>query len=272
MDISGKLLDHFKSSEPDAYINVFRRLAEYPDYLEEYAPNVPFQKLLDGYELYVDEELVKDKTGFVGNNNKFLEDNVQRSIRRTKKQIYDYVQCNDFDLFGTFTFRSDRQDIQKCKERMSIWLTNQKKLHGPFDHLIVAEFHKDNESIHFHVLFKNFKGKLVLARNHHTHEPLKKRGKQLYNFDGYRLGINTAEFITSKKKAGSYLRKYITKDMPLFPGKKRYWASRGLKKPVITYNPEPYYRDYKIIDVYWNDLGLIVRYAYPRDDSEVVDA
>lgn len=49
------------------------------------------------------------------------ETDVERSIRRTRKKIKDYVLCNEFGLFATFTFREDRYDVDRCKTRMARW-------------------------------------------------------------------------------------------------------------------------------------------------------
>jgi hypothetical protein len=264
MDISKLLLEEFRKSEQDASILVETKLSIYPDHIEEYKPNVPYQKIIDGYEISK-RKPKREKKEYSTPHPQYSEDNTERSLRRTRKQITDLVICNDFDTFGTFTFREDRDDPVKCKRKMSTWLTNQKKKNGHFRYLIVQEFHKDKKSIHFHILLGGYTGKLTLARNPHTKAPLKIKGRQQYNFAEYKLGHSQAEFINSKKKAGYYLRKYITKGMVLFPGKKRYWPSRGLSIPDIEYNPLPYYYDFEIDDVWWNEIGSKVRYLRPKD-------
>lgn len=265
MNIPKLLLEEFRKSEQDASFLVETKLSIYPNHIEEYKPNVPYQKIIDGYEI-TKKKPKKEKKGHLTPHPQYSEDNTERSVRRTRKQITDYIICNDFDLFGTFTFKKDRCDVAKCKRKMSTWLANQKKLHGHFLYIIVPEFHKDKEALHFHILMGGYTGNLVLARHHHTKELLKKSGKQLYNFGEYKSGLNSVEFIKSKKKAGYYLRKYITKDMVLFPGKKRYWASKGLNLPVVEYNPLPYYYNFEIDDVWWNEIGLKVRYLRPKDE------
>jgi len=50
--------------------------------------------------------------------------------------------------------------------------------------------------------------------------------------------------IDNVEKVSSYVRKYITKDMPTFHGKNRYFCSQGLQRPEvhknsdILYNPD----------------------------------
>lgn len=43
----------------------------------------------------------------------------ERSLRRTKKKIGDYILCNSFELFVTFTFAKNRQDINQKRRQMS---------------------------------------------------------------------------------------------------------------------------------------------------------
>jgi hypothetical protein len=152
------------------------------------------------------------------------------SIRRTKTRLQDIVLCNQFDLFCTFTFAKNREDIIACKTRMSNWLDNQRRRKGKFSYAIVPEFHKDGKSLHFHALFKNYKGEL-------TNSGIKQKGKEIFNIPSYKNGYTTASYIQNQEKTASYVRKYITKDMPLFPGKKRYWVSNDLVRPEKIVNP-----------------------------------
>jgi hypothetical protein len=157
------------------------------------------------------------------------------SLRRTKTRLRDLVVSNGFDLFCTFTFAHDRQNVDHLKKQMQFWLANQQSRTGKFDYLIVPEFHKDGKSIHFHALFKNYQG-IIQPSGHRT-----KGGRPTYNFKSYRLGFNTAVKIGTEpediQKVGHYVGKYITKDMPQFNGKKRYWCSQGLIRPVKVTNP-----------------------------------
>jgi len=160
---------------------------------------------------------------------------IEDSIRRTKVTISDLIICNNFDLFCTFTFDpkkcKDRNDPIELKNKMSKWLNNQREIHGSFDYLIVPEFHKDGKAIHFHALLKNYKGKL-------TKSTVKNPSREIFNIFSYRSGYSTAVKIDKNiEKVGSYVKKYITKDMPLFPGKKRYWCSTGLVRPITDINP-----------------------------------
>lgn len=215
-----------KVPEIRTLINVNNMAKIYPDRIVIFEYKTDFLAQQKGYEPQK-KKYKKLKT------NKYSDsegnESLYRSRRRTKTIISDLCISNKFDLFATFTFKKDREDIEKCKNKMSKWLENQQKIHGKFEYLIVPEFHKDKKSIHFHALLQNYKGTLKLAN-------LKKNPKKLHNITSYKLGHSTANTIKDKNKTSSYIKKYITKDMPQFEGKKRYWCSRNLKRPETIYN------------------------------------
>jgi DNA polymerase III delta prime subunit len=140
-------------------------------------------------------------------------------------------------MFATFTFKSDRDNIQKSKDKMSQWLQSQQKI-SKFRYLIVAEYHKDKKAIHFHALLGGYKGKLTEAKNKKTGKIIyNKHGNVRYNINSYQSGYTTLDLIQTKKAkklVSSYIRKYISKDMILDASKQRYWCSQNLNRPKIT--------------------------------------
>lgn len=206
-----------------------------------YIYNEPFvlktgQRDIDSIEKIIDQE-AKEKN---------KEQSIHRSVRRTKSVISDLVICNEFDLFVTFTFspnKVDRYDVNACKRVMHNWLMrNKMRDRSPnLKYLIVPEFHKKCEecvtaridlcvhfnrpkALHFHALIKNYNGKLKDSGK-------LQKGRKVYNLTGFRSGHTTACKIDNHEAVGNYVKKYITKDMPLLYAKKRYWASRGLVRP-----------------------------------------
>jgi hypothetical protein len=192
------------------------------------------------------------------------------SLRRTKTTISDIAISNHFDMFATFTFNCDgckfpcaqkictistphtdcptikcncppdqclRLDPEACKRRMHNWLNNQTRRKGKFQYLIVPEWHKKG-GLHFHAMMKNYKGKLNNAHRHKTRANYIHKGSQVYNIDTYKNGFTTVKMIpsdtTTQAKVSNYIKKYIVKDMPQFKGRKRYWVSRDLIRPVTT--------------------------------------
>jgi hypothetical protein len=230
----------------------------YPEFIRIYIPNNPYEKLRDGLESH--EALLKKPEAVAKTSN---ETDEERSIRRTRKTIKDITLCNTFELFATFTFKEDRQNTTRSKQKMSNWLNNQRKRTGKFDYLIVSEFHKDQQSLHFHALLGGYQGKVAQSLNAEGN-PKVVRGREAYHLPSYRLGFTDVKIIDNKKdshtKVAFYIQKYITKDMPTFAGKKRYWTSKGLAKPVTEDNPPEWYLHIKPDREYINEHGKIIEF------------
>lgn len=157
------------------------------------------------------------------------EDSIHRSIRRSKTAIFDIIQCNTWQYWTTFTFnpkKVDRFSFAACSRKMQMWLDRQKGL----KYLIVHELHK-NGAIHFHALLSDYNGSLK-DTGHKT-----KHGQPIYK-GNFRSGFNEFVKIDQNKEAiAKYMvKQYITKDMPLLFGRKRYWTSRNLTRPQSFVN------------------------------------
>lgn len=251
-----------KAKTEDAHYEVSAQAVYYPNSVRVFIPDTPFKKRYVGFDApsraaAANLESLIEKTS--------NEDNLERSLRRTRKAIKDYVLCNDFELFCTFTFAKDRQNIPHCKSRMSTWLKNQRALYGQLPYLIVPEFHKDGESLHFHALLGNYGGKLVQSFNTNS-KPILQNRRPVFELPGYRHGFTNVKKIetdpSSRSKVAFYLQKYVTKDMPVFANKNRYWASHGLRRPIIEDNPSEWY---KIANPDWdvvNEHGRIIEFNY----------
>lgn len=157
---------------------------------------------------------------------------VESSIKRTRTTLSDLCLCNKFDLFCTFTFdpkRFDSKNLLSCRRYMNTWIRNAKSRHSPnLKYLIVPELHKSG-AIHFHALFSGFEG--CLKDSKHT-----ANGRTVYNIKNWSFGFSTAVKIDNIMAVSSYIRKYITKDMLLLPGKKRYFCSQDLIRPTKETN------------------------------------
>ena len=154
------------------------------------------------------------------------------SIMRSRQAIEDIVICNEFDYFCTFTFdpkKHDRYDIIRCQRFMNNWIRNCKNRHSPgLKYLIVPELHKD-KAIHFHALIKDFNGTFKPSK-------VKQNGRDVLNIRNWRAGFSTAVKIDNIEAVSRYIRKYITKDMILLPGRKRYYCSNNLIRPKKSTN------------------------------------
>lgn len=163
----------------------------------------------------------------------------ERSIRRSRQLIKDYITCNRFEYFCTFTFNPkkfpDCFNPGATRRRISQWFSSQRLYHSPdLQYLCIPERHKSGQ-IHFHALVSHFNG--TLRDSGH-----KKDGKVIYNMTGFRYGFTTAIKIGDTdedyEKVGRYVGKYITKDMSKDFNNHRYLASRNLIKPVKKYNSD----------------------------------
>jgi len=164
--------------------------------------------------------------------------NRKSSTRRSKTSVTDYALCNKFSQFITLTFDqklTDSFNYDLCKKLVSKWINNQRR-HSPLlTYILVAEKHKSG-AIHFHMITNNYRGELTTAVNPKTGKIVRKKGKTIYNIDGWKYGFSTLSNIDNQQATAYYLQKYLTKDFIEAFNKKRYWVSRGLIKPVKDYN------------------------------------
>lgn len=168
---------------------------------------------------------------------------LKKSLARTRTNIFDIIACNVFEDFVTFSFGEHHYDIEKCQSIMKQWLDDQQKIHRrkglqKFEYILVPEYHKDRRAIHFHGLFKNYRGKIRESRNPWTNQPVIQKGKLVYNISSFRAGFTNLTKIVNHEATARYVSKYVTKDIIELHGQKRYWTSQGLKKPDKLYNED----------------------------------
>lgn len=155
------------------------------------------------------------------------------NARRAVQKVYDLAQSNRFDYFLTLTFdgaKLDRYDYDSCSEAVKMFTDIMR--HNGNTWVIVPEQHKDG-AYHFHALVS---GSLSLTEAIDPYTGRKifdKHGRQVFNVNNYRYGHTTATQITDPARAATYIAKYLTKEIQVPKGRKRYWASRGLCTPTI---------------------------------------
>ncbi len=255
---------HLAVEEIEATFSIYERVKFYPEVVKMYVPRYPMRKVKEGYELRNPELYIssnKEKTN--------TESNLERSMRRSITNIKDYVMCNDFELFVTFTFRDDRYNVGTKRAQMHDWLRNQQKRYGQYEYLLVMELHKDG-AVHFHALLKNYKGKLRHSRSAKTGKLLTKRGEQIYELPSFTLGFSNVQKIRGqdKTKIAYYVTKYITKDMPVLPGMNRFWVSARLKSPLVVYNPPAWFHDEIPVFAHSSEYGTTYIFPYSSKLSE----
>lgn len=158
-----------------------------------------------------------------------------RNLWKVKTKIKDYCLSNDFTFFWTLTFASsenhDRYDDDLAFYCMGKWIEKMRKKYGRFKYIFIPERHKDG-AIHFHGVTEGFCGDISYSGKKH-------KGKKVYNCMDWKYGFSTLSRIISKRKCATYISKYVTKeltDSAVEKGKKKYWCSRGLRKPAVTYS------------------------------------
>jgi len=132
---------------------------------------------------------------------------------------------------------------------LQAWLKYQREKYGKFDYLFIPELHKSGR-IHFHGVTGRLTPPLVEARYPKSKRLIKKKGIQIYNAENWQNGYNTVSKIQNKEKSANYITKYITKElieMPSAFNQARYFVSRGLKQPEISYAEvtDSYFQDFK---------------------------
>lgn len=207
--------------------------------MESFSYNVRVKIFPDGTKQYQWSERTlirgskREKKKLTGQTIKQKEiENNKRAIQK----VYDYARSNDFDWFVTLTFdgsKVDRYDYEDVANALKTW-TKDLCIVGECSWLIVPEQHEDG-AYHFHGLIKGYLP-VTPAINPYTQKLLiDKSGNQIYNIDSYTIGYTTATKIKDRKRTASYLAKYLTKEITVPKGRKRYWASRDLNIPIEHY-------------------------------------
>lgn len=173
-----------------------------------------------------------------------------KNLWKIRTKIKDYILSNDFDYFWTLTFKADRYDYDLAFKKMGKWLEKMRKKYGKFDYIMIPELHKDG-AIHFHGVTGRLNALIVEAG-------VKHKGSEVYNCLEWEYGFTTLTKIRDKEKTASYVTKYVTKEMQnsiVEKGKKKYWCSRGLRLPAVTYSSE--------------DLGQNLTPTYENDNCSI---
>lgn len=159
----------------------------------------------------------------------------RESIRRAKHAVEVIGRANTWDYFFTLTFNPDKvnsYDYDSVADALEKWLDCMKHRYSSMQWLLVLEKHKSGR-YHSHALVSGCPDiRLIPA--------VKKSGKIVYTKTGdivynmpleYDYGFTTVTHVKDSGAAAMYISKYIGKALGEVPaGKKRYWASRGLKR------------------------------------------
>lgn len=248
---------YLRKSMDEVSMDVHAVATYYPGFIKIYIPNTPIRKLLPDWE-------AQTKTRISINTDKTSsETDLERSIRRSQKAVSDYVYCNRFDLFATFTIAKDRHNPEQSKNKVHNWIKNQRNRNGKFRYILVPEYHKDG-ALHFHALIGDYSGEVKRSRNTKTGKFLVRNKKPVYELPAFTSGFTKVQYIGQSAedhaRVGSYIRKYITKEMISIFNQKRYWTSQHLNKPIQEDNPQ-WHLEAKPDTVFENEYGKILTYS-----------
>lgn len=232
-----------------------------------WVPNAPYKKLKSGLELNKKLSTITHMTVRGSSENK--EENAARNARRAKKEVLEILENNEFDMWGTITVspqKLNRYDHQAVKSVLMSVLKAQRRKCKEFSYVIITELCKDG-AIHFHGLFNKTPDIIPAMSPKYEGQMKEMRGGKwvlLYNVPAFAntLGYTKFEEVGSPDAVNHYVTKYITKDMPTFADKKRYWASRNLKRPIKVDNDPEFVVDAPpAVEPYPNDYGKLYTYS-----------
>lgn len=184
---------------------------------------------------------------------------LEESLSRTRRLIRDYILCNRFQYFCTFTFsdcRVDRSDLPALSKALRVFFKNFRNRYAPdFKYLIVPERHK-NGTWHFHGLVSGIpKEEFVVPETITWRDPDTNRLKRIPNTKGYirwyrysvRFGHFDCSLIKHYDACAAYVSKYITKALSdQVKGSHLFFKSQDLKLPDLVFDEDgfPYPLDH----------------------------
>lgn len=175
------------------------------------------------------------------------------NLKKTKENLFDYVECNNWDWFFTGTFDPKRYDSQNADELKIVlqkWFNNMVSRYH-ISYIIIFEYHKKG-GIHIHGLIKEnplYPLKLVDSDTKSYYgfkKPMRDNtalkhglnpanGRVVYNLKTWRFGWSTAIKVYGKSEhIAKYVTKYITKTNQKIMGR-YFWHSQDLDKPKVYY-------------------------------------
>ncbi len=170
------------------------------------------------------------------------------SANRTLNTIYELARSNCWEYFVTLTFdgsKINRYDYSVVTEKMKNFLKVMRRKNPDMRYILVPELHGDG-AYHFHGVFSSIPninitdtgvysfGKYTIHKDKLLPAQIEK-GRLIYSLGNYGWGYSDIQKVGDSEKTANYITKYITKElMQATKGKKRYWASRNLNKPIVT--------------------------------------
>lgn len=157
------------------------------------------------------------------------EQNRKRATRRAVQTVEDISRSHVWRYFVTLTISPDsgldRYSYEDVLTAVELFLKNLRRRFLGIRYIFVPEQHKDG-AFHYHGLIGGCDMSAIL-----TDSGKKRNHKSIYNFSaGWSYGFSTVSIVQKQGAVGRYIGKYITKDMSVPKGKKRYLSSNNVKR------------------------------------------
>lgn len=159
---------------------------------------------------------------------------LSNNLSRAKSRVREYVLCNPWDYWCTFTINPnlyDRYDLKTYFKDFSKFIRNYNRYCNDVDcikYLFVAEMHQDS-AWHLHGFIKGIKSKDLYINDY---------GFLTWKQYEKKFGFISMSKIQNLEKASSYMLKYMTKDVEKNVtdlNAHLYYCSKGLKKADVVF-------------------------------------
>lgn len=176
------------------------------------------------------------------------EEKLDRNIIRAKSRIKELALCNQWDWWCTFTIdksKHDRYDLIGFQKDFASFLHDYNRRtpeENKVKYLLVPELHEDG-AVHMHGFLRGIRPNDLYINEH---------GHLTWRSYEDHFGFISMDEIKDKKKASSYILKYMKKGMDLTVkelGAHLYYASKGLNKA------ETIFRGAASLDAEWDWKG-----------------
>lgn len=195
------------------------------------------------------------------------------NARHAFTRMYDLLRSNHWSWFVTLTIDNKNPaafDFDAATKIAKGWLQRirnaLRKKNLSLSYVMVYELTKAG-AYHFHLLCSS-ELRYFLRKSIRRDGSLRRdnKGRQIYNVKNWNAGIITsATKVGDSTRAAVYVSKYVRKDLDSgrLAGKKRYWASRGLAMPTVTYTVNLPFSAAPIVTNPDEDLAVIVSCTAP---------
>jgi hypothetical protein len=189
--------------------------------------------------------------------------NILRSVRRSRQELQDTAESNNFNWFITLTFNKELIGGEAARLNDEVTIGHYKKWRRMIKekfpnafYITVPEYHKKG-GLHFHILMggvtardlklqhtdlvcchwarKKVMSKAQYELEKDKHDLIVTDGYTIYNVKAWEKGWSTATQIASQEATRYYVTKYLTKNGIdiRFYNQKRFYTSHNIIKPLV---------------------------------------